>query len=139
PPTLVLSEAGAVTLYLPLLGHEFWRIAAEADCGEGLAGILALDCRAAAVWHAVTEPTVASALLPRSVLVIVAVAVAVWAAHDSIALSTPAADHLVHVRGRRLRQDATARGSLRRHLVGIGRPDEKSLWLVPHVQLPPAA
>lgn len=138
PPVLAHPHAGPVSLRLPLLTEELWRIAVQADCGSGLASILAVDCRAAAVWRAVAEPAVASALLPRSLLIILAVIVAGWVTFDRVSLATPRSDRVLHVRGRRLHQDAAARRSLHRHLAGIGRPQEQSLWLLPHVQLPPA-
>ncbi len=139
PPVLVRPDIGPVSLPLPLLGEELWRIAVQADCGTGLAGVLALDCRAAAVWRAVTEPAVAVALLPRAVVTVLAMIATVWVTLDRIGMETPRRDGLAHIRGRRLQQDAAARRSLRRHLAGIGRPQEQSLWLLPHVQLPPAA
>lgn len=79
------------------------------------------------------------ALLLRSGLVMLATVVATWIACDRIFAATPSSDRLVHIRGRQLRQDAAARKSLRRHLDGIGKPDPDSLWLLPHVQLPPAS
>lgn len=139
PPVLVRPDMGPVSLRLPLLTEELWRIAEAADCGSGFAGVLALDCRAAAVWRAVTEPAVAAALLPRVILTVLAMIAAVRVTLDRTAMATPARDGLAHIRGRRLQQDAAARRSLRRHLAGIGRPQMKNLWLVPHVQLPPAA
>lgn len=139
PPVLVLPGQAPESFNLSLLTQELWPIARHADCGDGLAGMLALDCRAIAVWHAIQASPMMPALLLRSGLVMLAMAVATWVACDRIYAATPSSDRLVHVRGRRLRQDATARKSLRHHLVGIGTPDPDSLWLLPHVQLPPAA
>lgn len=139
PPVFVRPDAVPVSLYLPGLTEELWRIAARADCGTGLAGVVAVDCRAVAVWHAVSEPAVAAALLPCAVLTVLAVIVAGWMTLDRIGIETPGRDGLAHIRGRRLQQDAGARRSLRRHLAGIGQAQIKNLWLVPHVQLPSAA
>lgn len=139
PPALVRPDTVPVSLPLPLLMEELRQIAAQADCGTGLAGIVAVDCRAAAVWRAVSEPAVAAALLPRAVPTVLAVIVAMWVTLDRIGMETPGRDSLAHIRGRRLQQDAAARRSLHRHLAGIGQPQMKNLWLVPHVQLPPAA
>lgn len=139
PPVLVRQDAGPVSVHLLRFTEELWQVAARADCGTGLAGILALDCRAAAVWRAVSEPAVAAALLPRAVMTILAMIVAVWVTLDRIGMETPGRDGLTHIRGRRLQQDAAARRSLRRHLAGIGQPQMMNFWLVPHVQLPPAA
>lgn len=139
PPVLVRPDTVPVSLPLALLAEELGQVAARADCGTGLAGIVAVDCRAAAVWRAVSEPAVAAALLPRAVITALAVIVAVWVTLDRIGMETPRRDGLTHIRGRRLQQDAAARRSLRRHLAGIGRPQMMNFWLVPHVQLPPAA
>ncbi|RYF49039.1 MAG: hypothetical protein EOO27_34355, partial [Comamonadaceae bacterium] len=139
PPILVLPGETPVSVSLASLVQEFWTIARRAECGEGLAGILALDCRAIAIWDAIQAWPIAPALLVRSGLLVLATVVAAWVACDRIFAATPPSDRLTHVRGRRLRQDAAARKSMRRYLAGIGKPDTDSLWLVPHVQLPPAA
>lgn len=131
PPVLVRQDAGPVSVHLLRFTEELWQVAARADCGTGLAGILALDCRAAAVWRAVSEPAVAAALLPRAVMTILAMIVAVWVTLDRIGMETPGRDGLTHIRGRRLQQDAAARRSLRRHLAGIGQPQMMNFWLVP--------
>lgn len=139
PPALILPGQAPESFNLSLLTGELWKIARHADCGDGLAGMLALDCRAIAVWHAVAASPMAPALSMRSGFLVLATVVAAWIACDRIFTATSPSDRLVHVRGRRLRQDAAARRSLRHHLGGIGTPDPNSLWLLPHVQLPPAA
>lgn len=139
PPVLVLPGQPPVSFSLAPLTQELWAIARHADCGDGFAGMLALDCRGLAVWHAVAASSMMPALLLRCGLVMLATIVATWVAFDRIFAATPPSDRLLHVRGRRLRQDAAAHKSLRHHLGGIGTPDPDSLWLLPHVQLPPAA
>jgi hypothetical protein len=138
-PVLVLPGQAPISFSLAPLTQELWAIARHADCGDGLAGMLALDCRGFAVWHAIQASPMMPALLLRSGFVILATIVATWVACDRIFAATPQSDRLLHVRGRRLRQDAAAHKSLRHHLGGIGTPDPDSLWLLPHVQLPPAA
>lgn len=49
PPVLVLPGQAPVSFSLAPLTQELWTIARHADCGDGLDGILALDCRAIAV------------------------------------------------------------------------------------------
>lgn len=139
PPVLVLPGQAPESFNLALLTQELWAIARHADCGDGLAGMLALDCRGIAVWHAVAASPMVPALLMRSGLVMLATVVTAWFVCERIYAATPQSDRLVHVRGRRLRQDAAARKSLRHHLGGIGKPSSGSLWLLPHVQLPPVA
>lgn len=55
PPVLAHAGHDDVTLYLYALVDELWQIAADAQCGAGLAGMLALDCRLSAVWQAVVR------------------------------------------------------------------------------------
>ena len=138
PPVMVRPD-GAVTLYLLPLAQELWTIGQRADCGNGIAGLLAIDCRVDAVWRVLSQPPVASALLPRTIVIVAATIAAAWTTFDKVAQNTPKSDRLMHVRGRRLYQDAAARKSLRRHLAGMGHLDKTDLWLSPHVQLPPVA
>ena len=139
PPVLSEPDRDVTTLYLYALAVELWRIAGHADCGTGLAGMLAFDCRLSAVRQAIAGSPLASELLARFMIVVFATAVSAWVAFDRVSMATPKRDRVMHVRGRRLRQDAAARGSVRRHLAGIGMPAASGLWLVPHVQLPAAA
>lgn len=139
PPVLARPGGEPVSLHLGPLVVELWRIARAADCGSGFAAWLAVDCRADALWSTVTEPAVASALLPRAIVIVLAAAAAAWVALDRISVATPKSDRALNVRGRRLVQDAAARASMRRHLVAMGRPADNGLWLLPHVQMPSAA
>lgn len=139
PFVLSLPGREAVPLYLDVLVVELWAIAKYADCGTGIAGALALECRASAVWRAVAASPAAVPLLVRAGMVGAAMVVAGWVAFDRIAMGTSPKDRAMHVRGRRLVQDAAARRSLRGYLSRLGKPRRNGLWLMPHVQLPPAA
>lgn len=139
PPVLSLPGQRPVSFNLVLLMQEFWTIGRRADCGLGLTGMLALDCRIAAIWQAIVPSPILQGLLMRGILTLLALGVAAWIAFDRILAATSKTDRLEHIRGRRLRQDASARKFLRHYLAGVGKPVPDGLWLVPHVQLPSAA
>lgn len=139
PPVALLPDDSSAPLHLPAIARDLWWIAGRADCGRGLAGLLAFDCRLAAAGRAVAGSPLASELFIRFMIIVIATVVSAWVAFDRIRAATPKADRAIHVRGRRLHQGAAARKSMRGQLAGIGRPDMNGLWLLPHVQLPAAA
>lgn len=139
PPVLSLPGRPAVTLDLVTLASAIWHAASSATCGTGIVSWLALDCRLAAIGNLFAGPELQHLLAPRLALVAASAVAAGWIAADRIGRATPKRDGLTHVEGRQLREGADARQSLRRALGRIGAPDEQGLWLVPHVQLPPAA
>jgi hypothetical protein len=139
PPVLVLPGRPAVTLDLVTLASSIWHAASSATCRAGMFSWLALDCRFAAIANLLAGPEIQHLLAVRLALVAASTVAAGWIAADRIGRATPKRDGLTHVDGRRLRQGVDAQQSLRRALAQIGVPDERSLWLVPHVQLARAA
>lgn len=139
PPVLILPERPPLVLDATTLAaaiSEAWWIA---DCSDGLLGLLGVPCRADAAWRLLAKPDVAAALQFRAIVTLVATVTAAWIAASRIATATPKHDRVVHIRGRCLHQDADARHSMRRYLVGIGVSEKTNLWLSPRVQLTPIA